>query len=501
MERKYIHRFSEIGDLPFALEYGDIDLKTVHTELSPISDISLKTYLTNSYPLNGILVGAPMHTTSEANMCIAMGLSGNCAVLHKNMSIDKQVEEGKKVKRFSSGFITEPDTLSPKDTVYKTLAIKKEKGYDSFPITKDGSPHGKLVGLFTKFYCSEKYKDYKVKEFMIPIEELKEEGILHSKKLDIHEAEEMMRKNRYGKLLIVDENGYLESMSTWADVSKREEFPDAVLDKYDRIKYGAALGGPGSIKDFKERSRRLVKEANVDALFIETAQADSDGVMKKTKKLLDDLVSSYDVPVVYGNVDNYESASRLASICRDMDAIKVGIGPGSICTTKQVTGAGIPQLTAVWECSKAAKEAGIRCIADGGIGRTPVEASGNAIKAIAAGADTVMVGGLIAGTKECPMEPKLNKEGKWVSEYDGMASPAGLEAGGGTRYYQKGKDAVIQGIEDEVSFKGSVFDVIREFNKNVRYSKAIHYNIKKIEDLQKADLEFAIKVSVARKVA
>ncbi len=495
-----MHRFSEIGDLPFALDYEDITLKTVHTELSPTSNISLKTYLTNSFLTNDILVGSPMHTVSESDMCVHTALEGCLSVLHKNMSIDKQVEEGKKVKRYISGFITEPYTLSPNDHIYKALKISEKEDFSTIPITVNGNPHGKLKGLLTKFRYSEKNKNKKIKDRMIPLKNLAERDIILYEKPTLEEAEKLMADNEFGKLLIVDKGGYLNSITTWADVTKRQEYPNALLDKEGSAKYAAALGGPGNIKDFKERSSRLIKEANVDALFIETAQGDSEGV-KQSKDLLKDLVNSYDTPVIYGNVDNYESAANLASICRDIDAIKIGIGPGSICTTKEVTAGGIGQETAVWEGSKAAKEAGIRCIADGGIGRTPGIASGNAIKAIAAGADMIMVGGLFAGTKECPMEPKENKEGKVVVEYDGMASPAGLKAGGGTRYYQKGKDAVVQGKEDEVTYKGSVHDVIGEFNKNIRYAMAIHYNVKTIEELQNADLEFVVNTSALRKVA
>lgn len=491
MERSYKYKFSEIGKISFALEYGDIRLMSRYSDLTPKSEISLKTHLTNSFELNGPIVGAPMHTAVNHKTCIALGLSGNLGVLPKTMSIDDQINQGKQIKRFTSGFIINPITMSPENFVRDALKIKEEKGFSTIPVTKDGSTHGKLIGLLVKYRYSPKNSDEKIKKVMMNLEELKMEGLLYQKELSMSLAEEIMRENNFGKLLIIDDKGYLHSMTTWHDVTKREDFPNAVMDKNDRIKYGAAVGGPGSTKDLNKRASRLVKEAEVDALFVETAQADSMGVIKITKKILDDVTKSYDIPVIWGNIDNHKSAENIASICENIDAIKVGIGPGSICTTRIVTGAGNPQLTAVWECAQVAKAHGIRCIADGGIGRTPGIASGNIIKALAAGADAVMAGGLIAGTLESPGEIK-EKDGKLVKKYVGMASPEGLKVGGGTRYYEKLKNAVVQGKEDEVPFKGSVHDVISELFKNLKYSLRVHYNVKSIPELQKTDLEFSI---------
>lgn len=488
---KYKYKFSEMGKVPFALRYKDIRLISRYSDLHPKSNISLKTYLTNSLELNGPIVGAPMHTATNYKTCIALGLSGNLGVLPKTTSIDKQVEQGKKIKRFTSAFITNPVTLSPENSVKDALEIKEKEGFSTIPITKDGSTHGELVGLLVKYRYSPKSSKEKIKDVMMGLDELEESGLLHPKNLSLSKAEEIMRENNFGKLLIVDDKRHLHSMTTWHDVTKRENFPNAVLDKNDRIKYGAAVGGPGKVEDLKERARRLVEEAKVDALFVETAQADSMGVMKLTKKILDDVTKSYEIPVIWGNIDNKKSAENLVSMSEKRDAIKVGIGPGSICTTREVTGAGNPQLTALWECAKVARDNDIRCIADGGIGRTPGVASGNIVKAIAAGADTVMVGGLIAGTLESPGEVR-EKEGKLVKKYVGMASPEGLEAGGNTRYYEKLKNAVIQGKEDEVPFKGSLHDLIKELFKNLRYSMRVHYNVKSIEELQEADLEFSV---------
>lgn len=500
MERNYIHKFSEIKELPFALEYEDIRLISRHSELPPDTEISLKTYLTNSIPLNGVLIGAPMPTAVGPEMCIALGLTGNFGVLPKGIDIETQVEQGKQVKRFSSGFITEPETLSPEDSILKALDIKNKKGFSTMPVTEDGSPHGKLVGLLTKYVYSEKNKEEKVKERMLTLEDIEDWGMLHYKRPSLLEAEEIMRKNNFGKLLVVDESGYLDSMVTWGDVIKREEFPNAILDDDGRIKYGAAVGGPGRKGDLEKRISRLIKEAGVDALFVETAQADSMGVLKLTKKIIDDYARSYDIPVIWGNIDNYKSAENIASICENNDAIKVGIGPGSICTTREVTGAGNPQVSAIAECTSVAKERGLRCIADGGIGSIPSKASGNIIKAIAAGADSVMVGGLVAGTDESPGEI-IEKDGIKYKKYVGMASPEGLKAGGGTRYYTEVKDAVVQGKTIYIPYKGSIYDVIGEVNKNLRYSMRVHYNVKSIKELQEADLEFSVLASAVRKVA
>ncbi len=492
----YKYRFSEMDKAPFALEYGDINLISRHSNLPPTEEISLKSYLTNSIELKGgPLVSSPMPNVTGPEMCIVLGLTGNFGVLPKAIDIEDQVAQAKEVKKFSSGFILNPDTLSPEDLVDKALAIKSVKGYDTFPVTHDGSPHGKLVGLLEKFNCSQKYRGRKVSEIMKPLSDLKEVGVLLYERPDLKDAEELMRDNGYSKLLIVDSSGYLDSMSTWADVMKRENFPNATMDKYGRIMCGAAVGGPGKIEDLEERAQRLIEEAEVDALFVETAQGDSMGVINLTKKLLDDYTKSYDIPVIWGNVDNEKSAERLSTqCCEEIDAIKVGIGPGSICTTKQVTGFGNPQLTAVYECSKVAREYDIRCIADGGIGSNAGVASGNIVKAICAGADTVMVGGLLAGTDESPGNI-IEVDGKKYKRYFGMSSVEGLKLGGGTRYYLDLKEAVVQGKEFLVPYSGSAEDVVRETTKNIAYALRVHAGVRSFQELRKDDLEFSIRPS------
>ena len=491
---KYKYKFSEIGDIPFALDYDDITLVSKYSKLPPKSDISLETYLTNAIKLNGPLLSSPMPNVTGPEMCIALGLTGNMGVLPKTMSIDEQIAQGKRVKRFSSGFITYPDVLSPEDQIYKALEIKKEKGFSTIPVTHDGTPHGKLEGLLVKYGYSERYSNEKVKDRMLTVEELKERGILYRKRPSLREAEEIMRQNNFGKLVIIDEDGYLDSITTWADVSTREEHPYALLDEEGRIMYGAAVGGPGKINDLEERAKRLIEDAHVDAIFVETAQADSMGVMNLTKKILDDYTQSYNIPVVWGNVDNKKSAERLINkCCETRDAIKIGIGPGSICTTREVTGFGVPQLTAVYECSTVAKEHGIRAVADGGLGNTPSKASGNIIKALCAGADACMLGGLFTGTDEAPGDI-IEIDGKKMKRYYGMASVEGLKRGGGTRYYESIKDAVIQGKEIMVPYAGSVYDIISEVEKNLKYSMRVHANAKNVNELRDADLEFVIKL-------
>jgi len=491
---RYKYRFSELGKVPFALEYDDITLVSRYSELPPKYEISLETYLTNKIKLNGPLLSSPMPNVTGPEMCIALGLTGNMGVLPKTMSIDEQVAQGKRVKRYSSGFITDPVVLSPEDSISRALEIKREMGFSTIPVTHDGTPHGKLEGLLVKYAYSERYKDEKVKDRMLTFEELEEKGILHYRRPSLPEAEEIMRQNNFGKLVIVDEEGNLDSIATWADVSTREEHPYALLDKDGRIMYGAAVGGPGRVEDLEERAKRLIEEAKVDVIFVETAQADSMGVMELTKKILEDYTQSYDIPVVWGNIDNRESAERLISkCCESRDAIKVGIGPGSICTTREVTGFGVPQLTAVYECSEVAREYGVRTVADGGLGNTASKASGNIIKALCAGADACMLGGLFAGTDEAPGEV-IEVEGRKMKRYYGMASVEGLKRGGGTRYYENIKDAVVQGKEIMVPYVGSVYDVIYEVEKNLKYSMRVHANAKNIKELKDADLEFVIKI-------
>ena len=292
---RYKYRFSELGKIPFALEYDDITLVSRYSELPPKYEISLETYLTNKIKLNGPLLSSPMPNVTGPEMCIALGLTGNMGVLPKTMSIDEQIAQGKRVKRFSSGFITYPDVLSPEDQIYKALEIKKEKGFSTIPVTHDGTPHGKLEGLLVKYGYSERYSNEKVKDRMLTVEELKERGILYRKRPSLREAEEIMRQNNFGKLVIIDEDGYLDSITTWADVSTREEHPYALLDEEGRIMYGAAVGGPGKINDLEERAKRLIEDAHVDAIFVETAQADSMGVMNLTKKILDRFDGKFEI--------------------------------------------------------------------------------------------------------------------------------------------------------------------------------------------------------------
>ncbi len=486
------YRFSEINKVPFGLEYENIDfVSSVHSELHPKTKISLESYLTNSIKLNTPMLSSPMPNVTGPEMCIALGLEGGMGVIPKGISIEEQVKQGKKVKKFSSGFISEPEVLSPQDPIYKALEIKKQRGFSTIPVTENGKPHGKAVGLLVKYGYSEKYKDDAVKDRMLTLENLNEKGILHYKMPTLKEAEDIMRQNNFGKLVILDEEGHLNSIATWADVSTREEHPYATLDREGRIMYGFAVGGPGSPGDLKERTKKMIEEAEADVIFVETAQADSRGVMKLTKEILDDFTQSYNIPVVWGNVDNDKSAERLASKCNDNDAIKVGIGPGSICTTKQVTGFGYPQVSAVYECSKVSRRYGLKCIADGGLGNTSGVASGNIVKALCAGADTVMLGGLFAGTDESPGEVK-EIEGRKVKEYFGMSSIKGLKLGGNTRYYEDVKDAVIQGKEMYTPYTGSVYDIVHEVNKNLRYTMRVHANAKKIPELYEADMEFTI---------
>lgn len=490
------YKFSEVYTVPFGLEYENITIiSSRHSELTPKTEISLKTKLTKSIELNTPLISSPMPNVTGAEMCIALGLEGGMGVLPKAISIDEQVEQGKKVKKFSSGFITEPEVLSPKDPIYKALEIKKKRGFSTIPVTEDGTPHGKAKGLLVKYHYSEKCRDDLVENRMITLEDLKNRGILYNKKPSLTEAEEIMGQNNFGKLIIINDDGCLDSIATWADVSKREEYHNAVLDKKGRIRYGFAIGGPGLPGDIDKRVPRMIDEAEADVIFVETAQADSMGVMELTARKLDDFTHSYNIPVVWGNVDNEDSAERIASICNDDDAIKVGIGPGSICTTKKVTGFGNPQLSAVYECSKITKRHGLKCIADGGLGNKTDIASGNIIKALCAGADTVMLGGLFAATHESPGKIK-EINGIMVKEYFGMSSVKGLELGGNTRYYEDVKDAVVQGKEMYVPIQGSVYDVVHKINTNLKYTMRVHGNIKSIQELYDADLEFMIVPSI-----
>lgn len=458
-------------EFPFKLTFDDVLLIPQYSEILP-REVNVETELTSNIKLHIPLVSAAMDTVTEHNLAIRIALHGGIGIIHKNMTPADQAAEVAKVKRFENGFITDPVTLGPDNTIGDVYHIRKEMGYKAIPITKDGTPSGELVGLITSnSYFINRHRDLKVKERMLPVENL----LLAEEGLGLEHAYEILEESRHSKLLVVNntKEKKLRAMVTRRDIERKEEYPHACLDKEDRLRVGAAVG-PAA--DMKKRVKGLV-EAGADILVVDTAHGHSKGVIdtvkyiKKTYPKLD---------VMAGNIATPEAVEALAKA--GADAVKVGIGPGSICTTRVVAGIGVPQLSAVFDCAKAAKKHKIHMVADGG-----VRYSGDIAKALAAGANAVMVGSLFAGTEESPGD-LVYLDGKTYKTYRGMGSVAAMKQGGKERYAQadiaEEEKFVPEGIEGLTMYKGSVSSEIYQLMGGLRSSLG-YQGAKDIADLQK----------------
>src|SRR5580692_11727926 len=425
--------------IPEGLTFDDVLLVPARSEILP-GEADSRTWLTRKIPLNIPIVSSAMDTVTESHLAIALAQQGGVGFIHRNMSIEKQAEEVDRVKRSESGMIVDPVTIGPDKKISDALDLMQHYRISGVPVT---AADGRLVGILTN-------RDLRFESrFDLPIADVmtKENLITVPVGTTLEEAETILHKHRVEKLLVVDDHYILKGLITVKDIQKKLKYPYAAKDDHGRLRVGAAIGATG---DFLERAQELVK-AKVDVLAIDTAHGHSQRVMDAIKAIKHRLP---EIQVIAGNVATYEGARDLIAL--GIDGLKVGIGPGSICTTRVVTGAGVPQLTAIIEASRAAEGTGVPIIADGGI-----KFSGDITKAIAAGASCVMIGSLFAGTEESPGETILY-QGRTFKSYRGMGSTAAMDAGS-DRYAtvqddsdrERGK-SVPEGVEGRVPYKGSL---------------------------------------------
>ncbi len=434
------------GPIPEALTFDDVLLVPAKSSVIP-AEVDTSTKFTRNIALNIPIVSAAMDTVTDSRLAIALAQQGGIGIIHKTMPIDRQAAEIDKVKRSEAGMIVDPVTIQPGQKIADALEIMRKFKISGVPVTE----HGKLVGILTN-------RDLRFEtRYDLPVEQLmtKENLITVPVGTTLDDAEVILHKHRVEKLLVVDNEFNLKGLITVKDIQKRIRYPKAAKDEHGRLRVGAAVGATG---DFLERATELVK-MQVDVLVVDTAHGHSTRVMQAVEVLKSRLAG---VDVVAGNVATYEGAAALLSL--GVDAIKVGIGPGSICTTRVVTGAGVPQITAIAECARAARGSGAPIIADGGI-----KFSGDVSKAIAAGAGSVMVGSLFAGTEESPGETILF-QGRSFKSYRGMGSISAMAAGSGDRYAQEGElsKMVAEGIEGRVPHKGQLADLVTQLVGGLR---------------------------------
>jgi IMP dehydrogenase len=424
-------------EIPIGLTFDDVLLVPSRSEVHPNS-VDISTQLTRSgIRLEIPIISAAMDTVTEAGLAIGMAQYGGIGVIHKNMSIERQVEEVDKVKRSESGMIVDPVTITPTQTVRDALEVMAHYRISGLPVV---GQRGNLRGILTNRdlrFCTE--FDRPISDFMT-----KDNLVTAPVGTTLDEAKALLHQHRIEKLLVVDGEGALKGLITVKDIKKAHEFPDASKDDFGRLRVAAAIGVSGDLED---RCSALI-ERNVDTLCLDSSHAHSRGVLKA----IESIRSRWpEMPLIVGNVATAEAVRDLVSL--GVDAVKVGIGPGSICTTRIVTGAGMPQVTAVAECAREAHEHGVPVIADGGI-----RFSGDISKAIAVGADVVMIGSLFAGVEESPGEQILY-QGRTFKAYRGMGSIGAMKESHGSRdrYFQEGEDVaklVPEGIEGMVAFKG-----------------------------------------------
>lgn len=420
------------------LTFDDVLLVPGKSEVLP-RETNINTYLTKNIKLNIPLMSAGMDTVTESRMAIAMAREGGIGIIHKNMSIEAQALEVDKVKRSEHGVITDPFYLSPDHLVYDALELMERYHISGVPITDKDN---KLVGIITnRDIRFERETSKRISEVMT-----KENLVTAEMGITMDEALETMRQYKIEKLPLVDDDFKLVGLITIKDIEKSIQYPNSARDKSGRLLAGAAVGVTG---DMLERIEALVK-AQVDVVVVDTAHGHSKGVLEAVAKIKREYPN---LQVIAGNVATAEATVDL--IKAGADAVKVGIGPGSICTTRVVTGIGVPQITAIINCAEAAKEYGVPVIADGGI-----KYSGDITKALAAGASVIMAGSLFAGTEESPGEEVLY-EGRRYKEYRGMGSEGAMDSGSKDRYFQENtKKYVPEGVEGRIHFRGPLGDIV-----------------------------------------
>ena len=438
-----------LAQIKEGLTYDDVLLVPAYSEVLP-RDVKLTSRFSKNIQLNSPIVSAAMDTVTEANMAIAIAQQGGIGVIHKNMSIEEQAKNVRKVKRSESGMIIDPITLHQNALVKDALALMKENSIGGIPVV---DPNKKLIGIVTnRDLRFEKNLDRPVMEVMTS-----DNLITTLESIELSKAEVILQENRIEKLPVVDSENNLIGLITYRDIIKVKEHPNSCKDHLGRLRVAAAVG---VTDDTVERVESLVT-AGVDAIVIDTAHGHTKGVVLKLKSVKHKFP---ELSVIVGNIATAEAAKYLVEA--GADAVKVGIGPGSICTTRIIAGVGVPQLTAINEVAKALKGSGIPVIADGGIRYT-----GDIVKALAAGADSVMLGSMFAGVEESPGETIIY-EGRKFKSYRGMGSIEAMQQGSKDRYFQDAEDdikkLVPEGISGRVPYKGSLSEVMYQIIGGIR---------------------------------
>ena len=456
----YSEKFTKRG-----LTFDDVLLIPAYSEILP-KEVDLKTKLTKQIALNIPLMTAAMDTVTESRMAIAMAREGGIGVIHKNMSIEEQADEVEKVKRSENGVITNPFFLTPNHFIYEAESLMSKYRISGVPIVEDM----RLVGILTN-------RDLRFLEsHSMPISEVmtKDNLITAHEGITMAEAQEILRKNKIEKLPIIDDNGNLKGLITIKDLEKATQYPLSAKDGDGRLLCAAAIGSTG---DYLERAAALIK-AGVDALVLDSAHGHSSRIIESLKKI---KASNSNAQIIAGNIATAEAAKAL--IDAGADAIKVGIGPASICTTRVVAGIGIPQITAIYDAACSASKLGVPVIADGG-----VKYSGDIVKAIAAGGDVVMIGSLFAGCEESPGEIEIY-QGRSFKVYRGMGSLPAMQQGSKDRYFQDETEAALvgklvpEGIEGRVPYKGQLSETVYQLIGGLRAGMG-YCGTKDIETLQ-----------------
>jgi IMP dehydrogenase len=449
------------------LTFDDVLLIPGYSQVLP-RDVDIRTRLTKEISLNVPLLSAAMDTVTEATLAIALAREGGLGILHKNMTIEKQAEQVRKVKRSESGLIIDPVTLTANATIGDALRLMRENKIGGIPIV---DKEGKLVGILTnRDLRFEENVKRKVSEVMT-----RENLFTAPEGTDLKKAEELFKTTKVEKLPIINKQGKLTGLFTYSDILKLKSYPNAVKDQFGRLLVGA---GVGITSDLKDRVAAL-QQVGVDVIALDSAHGHSKGVIAALKDVKKNFKK---INVIAGNVGTAEGAKALAEA--GADAIKVGIGPGSICTTRIVAGAGVPQLTAIMEAAGVLKQKNIPLIADGGIRYT-----GDMVKALAAGASAVMMGSIFAGTEESPGETIIY-EGRKFKEYRGMGSLGAMATGSSDRYFQDVEDDVKkfvpEGIEGRVAYKGYLKEVVYQYTGGLRAGMG-YCGAASISELQKAE--------------
>jgi IMP dehydrogenase len=435
-----------------ALTFDDVLLVPAYSNVLP-RDTSLKTRLTRNIALNMPLVSAAMDTVTEGRLAIAMAQQGGIGIVHKNLTPAEQASEVAKVKRFESGVVRDPITVTPETKVHEVIALSRQHGISGFPVVEGP----RLIGIVTnRDLRFEERLDEPVRTIMTPRDRL----VTVKEGTPLAQAKALMHEHRLERVLVVNDAFELRGLMTVKDITKQTEHPDACKDEHGKLRVGAAVGvGPDNVRRIE-----LLVQAGVDVIVVDTAHGHSQGVLERVQWVKKNFPH---IEVIGGNIATAEAAKALVEY--GADAVKVGIGPGSICTTRVVAGVGVPQITAIANVAEALKGTGVSVIADGG-----VRFSGDVSKALAAGANAVMMGSMLAGTEEAPGEVFLY-QGRQYKSYRGMGSVGAMKDGAADRYFQEDNSAnvdklVPEGIEGRVAYKGSVNAILFQLVGGVRAS-------------------------------